>query len=104
VRLLRYLCGTLAEEASEIGRLEEKRELTVAGLEVCEASVAGSKGSRGTTCGSFMGITSFEKAANPESEGRGVTAFTKQSDFGGGVREGGVNNEPVESIWYFDPG
>ena len=47
----------------------------------------------------LIGIIASEKMVNAVGNGWGVSVFSEETDFGGGVREGSVNNESAEISW-----
>ena len=90
VRLVRYLCGVLQEEASWAGILAKKRELGV--NESSSAELVDNVGRRT----GFVGKIALEKVANAFGKDGGVAILSEKADFSGGEREGRVNKESAE--------
>ena len=47
----------------------------------------------------LIGIIALEKSINADGDGCRVTILSEKADFGGGIREGRVNNESAEISW-----
>ena len=90
MRLERYLCGVLQEEASWAGILAKKRELGV--NELSSAELVDNVGRRT----GFVGKIALEKVANAFGKDGGVAILSEKADFSGGEREGRVNKESAE--------
>lgn len=52
----------------------------------------------------LAGTIKLESIVNAVGERRGIAAFSEETDFGRGIGECRVNNEPVETSWELDLG